>query len=253
MLKNRTAGVVAVTVMLAFFGACSASGSSGPGTVAPTTIAASVTLPPVTPAPTLVPPVTAPSTTVAPRAFLRSDGAGPFDFGATYSDTLAGMPLSVLSDDGFSFPVASGIAGYFDSADASKMFHFPSARKVCWDDGGGGGICAFFGGVDATSLLFVGWEYGSSVGLGVLYSASGVTANILVTDVPTMPLPDGDCYGDTGVALDGIGLTLASNTDEWFGTYADDGTFVPTVPWPAAATVTRMSTGDSFYYDEPDC
>ncbi len=244
MISKRTAWMAAVTMVLGTLSACSDTRSSGPETVAPTDSVATVTDPPTTPAPDTIAPTTlAPTTTVVERAFLRADGLGPFNFGASAAEVLVGMPLGVvLSDDDYTLPM-DGVS-----------FNYDSGRHVCWSDGGPGTLCAFFGGVDALSQVLVGWEYGASAGLGLLYSESGATVNILVSAVPAMPLPEGDCYGDTFVELDGISVHLSSNSDEWFGSYAADGTFVLTVPQPAGATATYMSAGDQMYFGEgADC
>lgn len=241
MTTNRIRWVAAVLVAAGLFGACSDTETTEPTESvastesASTTIAATTTVAPTTAA--------APSTTVAATAFLRSDGLGPFNFADAYATVLAGMPLALESDDSYSFPTAD------------VAFAHASGREVCWDDGVGGSLCGYFGGADAASVVLVGWDYEpDTAAVGSLYSASGATINILLSAVPAMPLPEGDCYGDTTVVLDGISLDITSNSDEWFGSYADDGTFVLSVPQPANATVRYMSTGDLMYFGEgADC
>ena len=243
MISKRTACVAAITVVLGLVSACSDTKTSSPETVA-TDRAESITLPPTTPAPTTVAPTLAPTTTAAPLPFLRSDGAGPFDFGDTEAEVFTGMPLaSVVSDDLFTDP------------DPALSFAYPHGRTVCWDDGSGALLCVLFGGADALHLTFVGWNYGSPAGLGLLYSASGATANILVSAVPSMPPIEGACYTWTNVGLDGIDLELNTNTDEWFGVNdSGTGVWIPTVPVPANSTVTLMSAGEQMYpLEGADC
>ncbi len=243
-----------MTVALGFLSACSESRTSSPETVA-TDSAESVTLAPITAAPTLAPTtVPAPTTTIAPRAFLRSDGLGPFDFGDSAGEVLTGMPLgTVLSDDVHSFPTDDGDS-FFESLDGTSFFTHASERTVCWDDGVGGHLCAYFGGADEISQALVGWEYSSTAGVGPLFSASGATINILVSAVPLPPVV-GECYGFSFSEIDGISLNLQAPSNETFGTYHDDGTYTLNVPAPAA-WISLLRTGDQpefFGNGEGDC
>lgn len=239
---STTARLVVALGALALFSACSSSDSSGAGTsVAPTTTAT-----PTTPAPTTVAPTTEASTTLAPVVeappFLRGNGLGPFDFGAPYADVLAGMPLTFARESSYTFP------------NPVLFFAHPAGREVCWQDGGAADACAYFGGADPASVALVGWYYASGPGAGQLSSNIGATTNILVSAVPAMPTIEGACYDYTTVSLDGVVMGLSTGSSEWFGTYADDGTFTLTTPTPAGARITYMQAGDIFSYSEgADC
>ena len=231
VIRGRTACVVAVSVAL--FSGCSESTPSTTEAVVPTDSSAPATVPPST--------VAATTTTVALEAFLRSDGLGPFDFGATYADAVAGMPLELVSDED------SLLGRPFPDID------YATGRIVCWNDGGDGRLCGYFGGADEDTLVLVGWDYGSSPGPGHLFSTSGVTAEILVSEVPAMPLPERDCYGETVVMVDGIRAYLSTRSNERFGTYTESGTFVPADPPPAGAIVQYLVAGDIFFGEGTEC
>ncbi|CAN5637233.1 hypothetical protein BH10ACT2_BH10ACT2_24940 [soil metagenome] len=222
---------------MALFSGCSDSKTTLPATVAPADTTAPVTEPPTTPPPTTIEQTTvAPTTSVAALPFLRSDGLGSFEFGASYEDALAGIPLVVVNNDGKSFPVDNG-DGSFTTSDGLEGFGYPSARQVCWADGGGGAqLCAWFGGADPTTLGLVGWDYAyTTFGLvGVLFSASGASTGMLVSDVPAIPAVEGDCYGYTSVSLDGLRVDLQTGDSTPFGTYDDLGNYTLSVPAPAA-------------------
>lgn len=251
MIRARTFSVAVVSLALVF-SACSATKSSD-STVAPTDSAAPVSDLPATVPPTTVESTTLPPTTVPePPPFLRSDGIGVFDFGAPYEGFEAGIPLVVDSNDGGSFPVDSGL-GYYESDSGEDFFYYPRGRTVCWDDGTSGYLCAYFGGPDVDTLVFVGWDYASAVASGTLFSESGVTVNALVSATPVIPVPDGACYSYTSVVVDGITVDLISGSGEFFGEYAADGSFVLAVPQPADARVSLMSAGERPFGFGGDC
>ncbi|MCE9621708.1 MAG: hypothetical protein K8R99_05115 [Actinomycetia bacterium] len=247
MISKRLACVVAMTAALGVLGACSSTKSSGPAeTVAPTD-SVEATDPPTTPAPTTIEPTTlAPTTTVAARPFLRGDGLGAFDFGASDTDMTAGMSLTVLSDDSSAYPTDFG-DGLFLNVAGDYTFQYQSGRSVCWDDGAGNYLCAHFGGADATHLGLVGWEYytlsGSPTNLGNFYSAVGATINAELSAVAGVPPIAGECYGYSNVFVDDILLDVRTTSGDSFGTYGDDGSYTLVVPQPAA-TVTYLQAGE---------
>lgn len=228
---------------LALLGSCASSGSGSPATTSGAS-ASVATDPATTPAPTAAPTTTEAPTTVPASSdfFLRGDGVGPFDFGATYADVLAGMPLTQISDDAYAFP------------HATLYFAHPFGRAVCWTDFDGANLCTLFGGTDPAAVSLVGWSYAKTApGVGLLSSEIGATVNKLVSEIPAMPPIQGACYSFTSVQHDGVTMDLTTGTDEWFGTYADDGTWVPTVPMPAGAMIVSMWAGDQMLPEGADC
>lgn len=253
-MMNGTAGAVAVTLALGLIGACSGQAPNSSETVAPTVVGA----PPATDATTLAPTTVtattlAPTTTVAQQVFLRADGIGPFEIesltnypevvaGARYDEVVAGIELAVVSDESREFPVED-IGAYFLD-DGSMGYYFPFSRTVCWDDGGGAKLCAYFGGASAEAPLgMTGWDYVSSGPVGVLFTASGATINMLASDVPGLPLWDDDCGDTVEVYLDNIDTILATHNGDNFGVYSDVVRYTPAVPPPIDATVSYMHSG----------
>ncbi len=246
MISKRTACAVAVTMALGVLSACSDTKSSGPGdSVAPTDSAAPATDPATTVAPTTIETTIAPTTTVAAGPYLRSDGLGAFDFGASDLDVLAGTSLTVTSDVSREYTTDLG-DGTLLSTDGGYSFLYSASRSVCWDDGAANRLCAYFGGANPTNVVMVGWDYftvsGSTPLLGTKFSASGATINALLSSIAGLPPISGECYGYSNSEVDGIALDVLVAAGGTFGTYADDGTYTLTVPAPPA-NVTYMQTG----------
>lgn len=238
MAKRRKACVVAVTLTLGFLSGCADSKSTTAETVAHSGSAAPATSPSTTTSTT--------STTVpAPNPLLlRGDGFGLFRFGSAYEDVLAGIPLTVVTDTEIEYPLHYG-PGY-PTPEGLQVYQFQFGRTLCWDDGAGGSLCAYFGAsVTVDAQRFTGWTY-QSVTLGTLASASGATVNKLLSELPALGfVPRGDCYGYTELRdVDNIvDISLVAGTDVVFGTYTDGGSFVPTVPVPPTAYVSFMTAG----------
>jgi len=247
---------VAVVCLLALLAACSSSGSGGDATTTTTTVAAEI-LPPTIPPPASTEPLiattAAPTTVPAPQPLtLRGNGLGEFDFGRPALDVVRGVLLPVVLDRSPVFALDPG-SGLYISADGLEYFSVQFAREVCWDDGALATLCAIFGGVDPAGLLFLGWNYSAPPGsVGALFSASGVTINVLASAVPAIPVPPGACYSFTTVTVDDISINLQTSGEE-FGTYAADGTYTPLVPIPASARVTYMNAGEQIFGEGVDC
>lgn len=238
---------VVAALALALFSGCSDTKTTSPETVAPTDSTTPATDPPTTPAPTTVAPTLAPTTTAAPLPFLRSDGLGPFNFGASDTDMVAGTSLTVISDESRDYPTGFG-DGFLLSTAGDYLFQYASGRSVCWNDGVANYLCAYFGGADSTHLGLVGWDYFTVLGtpspvVGPFTSASGATINALVSSIAGVPPIAGECYGYTNVSVDGIWLDLQVTGDATFGVYGDDGSYTLIVPQPGA-TVTYLQTGE---------
>lgn len=242
--RPRTVHLVAVCAALALATSCSSESKSADTTVAPSTIAVPSTPPPTTVAETTIPPTTVAPTTVPAvvAPFLRGTGVGPYEFGAAYGDVLAGMPLVLMSDESYTFP------------HPELFFSHAAGRKVCWNDGAGSVLCAIFGGADLATVTMVGWSYdAASPAVGALTSEIEATVNKFLVDLPGMPAIEGACYTYTTVALNGIAMDLTTGSDEWFGTYADDGSWIPTIPVPITAKITAMRAGEQILGVGADC
>ena len=208
MNKANLVALIAISTV-STVSACSGSEASDP-TVAPATIAAT------TIAPTTTVPV--PTTLPADQVFLRSDGIGSFTFGASYEGFEEGIALEEDSNDGMRFPIDLG-DGFFsiDGTPSGLAFAYPRGREVCWNDGldgVNGYLCAYFGGPDADTLQFVGWEYRSATGIGELFTSHGVTVNALARDVPAIPELEQDACGSATVRVDEVVVDLVSDTGE---------------------------------------
>ncbi|MBI4884753.1 MAG: hypothetical protein HY826_11950 [Actinobacteria bacterium] len=243
MIRITNLRLAKVSLALALVGACSGSETAAPETVAvtsaPTVVATTISVPPVL--------ATLPTTAV----FLRSNGIGPFEFGAPYDGDAfeAGIPLVRDSDYGRSYPVDCG-GGYFCTTGPQlETFHYTRARVICWDDGmdaHNGYLCAYFGGPDEHNLMFVGWDYVSATGPGGLFSSHGVTVNVLANELPALPpVPEGSCGSRTTVIVDGIYVGLVSDSGSVFGHYDADGTFARASPQPFDARVSHMIAGET--------
>lgn len=255
MIGNRTACVVAVSAVLGIFSACSdtkstasadtvaATDSAAPTTTAEPAATTTIVLPPPTTTPATVAPTTAPAAPAAPPAFLRGNGLSTFDFGTPIATVRSGITLAVVSEATREFPDHDDV--YF--------FAYRLSRTVCWSDGGPGTLCAYFGGLGPDDLVLVGWDYVAGAGMGLLYSAEGATANILVSAVPAIGPIEGGCYIQTEIVLNGMRLYLNTNSSEWFGEYAADGTWTPTAPEPAGATIEFMTAGERITGEGADC
>ena len=120
MINTKPVVLVALSALTAF-GGCSGSKASDPtvalATVAPTTIAATTTVP-------------APTTLPADQVFLRSDGIGPFSFGAPYEGFEEGIVLEEDSNDGGRFPVIAGTAPSRPTTQRGRLRTLVLARSV---------------------------------------------------------------------------------------------------------------------------
>ncbi|MBI4883427.1 MAG: hypothetical protein HY826_05165 [Actinobacteria bacterium] len=239
---------IASVLALVIVGGCSGGGSGGAETSPSTVVATTEVAPPTlaattTAAPVLVLPTVAPPTIPAPApAFLRGNGLDTFDFGAPAALVVAGITLPMMSDRQTEFPVNAGDG--FQSLDSSQYFITQFGRELCWNDGNAGTLCAYFGGADLISQVFVGWHYSAPEGVeGVLFSTSAVTVNILASSNPAITLTGGACFSFTTVLVDEIGVDLLSVTGG-FG----DGI-------PADTRVTAMSAGNVVIslVDSGDC
>ncbi|MEQ1872346.1 MAG: hypothetical protein ABL953_01360 [Ilumatobacteraceae bacterium] len=256
MIKNNRVRVIAVSAVLGIFGACSDTKSSEPAdtaapsdSAAPTTEAAPTTTAAITttttpaPTPTTVVPMPAPAPVPVDLAFLRGDGLSTFDFGTPEATVRSGITLTVIVEETYMFPDDLNLL----------FFSQRSAQRTCWTDGGLGQLCAYFGAHDPGERVLLGWDYGSVAGPGVLYSAEGLTVNALVSAFPAIGPIEGGCYSYTEIVVNDMRLSLSTNSDEWFGEYAEDGTWTPTLPIPAGATIDFMTAGERIVGEGADC
>ncbi|CAN5470320.1 hypothetical protein BH10ACT2_BH10ACT2_11410 [soil metagenome] len=249
MITPKPVALVGLCLAVGFLSACSAEESSNPS-VSPGESVPTTGLDPTTLPSTIVAAATtsAPTTVPVPPAFLRSDGIGSSDFGTPYASFDLGSSVAPAASFDQSFPVAEGDSyGAQDAGGYITHFSYPMARVACFDDGVGGTLCAYFGGVDIASLVLVGWDYSGDAGVGALYSASGLTVNELASDMPVIPVPHQGCPGyaiQARVEVDGIVVILFSDSLELLGSVTPDGVLTPADPQPSGVRISAMQSGE---------
>lgn len=249
-----------------------ATATTAPATVAPSTAAPATTAlttapptPPATTSPATSAPATAPPTTVAPATTappptappvltpadltLLSDGVGPLRFGDTETDVIGrltaalGAPTSTAAT---AYPVAvDGV--YAIDEFAEERFVQPAGSAACFANG----LCVYFGGPAAGSLLLTGWAQDDAP--GALATPEGITVGSRWSDhVAAMTVEEGGCYSGGSGSTAGIFLWVWSEGTP-FLEVLDDGTQVTHLPDPADVVVTSLQSGDMPYFPFLDC
>lgn len=220
-------------------------------TVAPTTAAPTATAAPA-PATTAAPVITAaPATTVAPPApapgptltvadlVLLLDGVGPLSFGGPDPSTAIGVlsPLigAPTQNSAEAYPVPDG-TGY-ENPDTDTDFAHPFSQTVCFANG----LCTFFGGATADTVVFVGYEQGGEP--GGLATTSGVRVGSVWADYSAaMTVYEGGCFSIGYGEVDGLPIVVASSGD-FFIEYDAAGTPTYNVPAQSEVDVVAISSG----------
>lgn len=211
------------------------------------------TTPDTTPAETTLAPDTtlAATTTTAPALtlFLRADGLGGVPFGETDVATLAALAERLGApdtDERRAYPTPDTGIGHV-SADGEYGFALPFGREVCWLEG----FCAAFGGENAATLTFVGWNYGGD-STGAMSTDAGITVGSRWADFPSMEINPGGCYSVGNGTVDGITLWVQS-TGTPFAEFDESGNYVEHLPTPEEVTVMSLEAGDIPLFMYGDC
>jgi hypothetical protein len=247
--------------------------TTAPATVAPSTAAPATTTPitaplttaPLTAAPATSAPTTAPPTSVAPATTappptappvltpadltLLSDGIGPLRFGEPETDVVSrltaalGAPTSTAAT---AYPVAvDGV--YAIDEFAEERFVQPAGSAACFANG----LCVYFGGPAAGSLLLTGWAQDDAP--GALATPEGITVGSRWSDhVAAMTVEEGGCYSSGSGSTAEVFLRVWSEGTP-FLEVLDDGTQVTHLPDPADVVVTSLQSGDMPYFPFLDC
>lgn len=160
-------------------------------------------------------------------------------------DATFGAATSDAAED---FPHVD--AGVRETADRSTGFALPSGRTVCWTE-----LCTFFGGADASSLAFVGWQYrtvGSITPTVSLATADGLTIGSRWSDFMSVLTvqPGGCATSGSGSTADGITAAVHGGV---FSRIDESGEYQELLPDPADVMVAGLSAGFVVFPMESDC
>jgi hypothetical protein len=228
-----------------------------PATTPPTTTPATsapATAPPTTPPTSVAPPTTAPPPTEPPvptpaDLTLLSDGIGPLSFGDPETDVIGrltaalGTPTSTAAT---AYPVAvDGV--YATDEFGEERFVQPAGSAACFANG----LCVYFGGPAAGSLLLTGWSQDDAA--AALATPEGITVGSRWSDhLAAMTVDEGGCYSSGSGSTAGIFLWVWSEGTP-FLEVLDDGTQVTHLPDPADVVVVSLESGDMPYMPFLDC
>jgi hypothetical protein len=196
---------------------------------------------------------TDPPTTYGNNLVLRSNGVGGAVLGDTPASVL-GVLTPVLGPPTGNFEEAFPVArpgGDFFNPDTFDVFDYPYARDVCFE---GDHFCVIFGGPNAASLTFVGWDYFDS-GNARLLDTNGLGMGSRGSNFPgaIASIDHGGCYSSGGgVAASGIQLGLVSD-GLWFGVPDGVGGVDYYTPPQSDVTVQSMWIGSGIGNTEGDC
>lgn len=233
-----------------------AAPATTPATTAPPTTATSApaaappTAPPTTVAPvTTMPPPTAPTSLTAADLTLLSDGIGPLRFGDPEAAVINGLTVALgapISTAATAYPVA--VEGVYATDEfGEERFVQPAGSGACFANG----LCVYFGGPAAGSLLLTGWAQGDAP--EPLATPEGITVGSRWSDhFAAMTVDEGGCYSDGTGSTAGIFVWVRSEGTP-FLEVLDDGTPVTHLPDPADVVVTGLESGDLPYMPFVDC
>ena len=198
--------------------------TTAPATSAPAT--APPTAPPTSVAPATTAPPTAPPVLTPADLTLLSDGIGPLSFGDPETDVISrltaalGAPTSTAATV---YPVAvDGV--YAIDEFGEERFVQPAGSAACFANG----LCVYFGGPAAGSLLFTGWAQDDAP--VALATPEGITVGSRWSDhVAAMTVDEGGCYSSGSGSTAGIFLWVWSEGTP-FLEVLDDGTQVTAPP-----------------------
>jgi hypothetical protein len=184
---------------------------------------------------------------------LRSNGVGGSVFGDNPASVLATIsPVLGASDYTVDQTYPDTLpSGRFFNPDSYDSFTYRYSRHACFLTNS---FCALFGGSNAATLTFVGWDYFGTENARLI-DTNGLGMGTRGSNLPgsIASIASNGCYSyGPGTAASGIRLGLVSD-GLWFSTVAPDGTIVGHMPPQSDVVVESMWAGDEIIYTEGDC